>query len=272
MQSLYQLQHGKLAASTAALNRGMLYGDGFFESMRWHNGKILLKQLHNERIRKSAELLQLNLGDFTGFEALESQLQAIHKELHLRIRVLVLRGGAGLYLPADNHATIYIQVQELETYYTLNENGLKCFSYKDQVKAAGKYSCIKSTSALHYVMASLAVKEKNAEEAIIYNAAGRICEGTSTNVFLCSGKKILTPSLAEGCVEGVFRSYLILVAKSNGYTILETEVTEKDLLEAEELWFTSGIRGLLWAASCEEKKFVNTEAQQLHSLLLKEVL
>jgi branched-chain amino acid aminotransferase len=272
MNSTYHFTGGELKEKANALERGMLYGDGFFESMRWHNGKILLRQLHEERLRRSAELLQMNLQELADLQILEKKLSASIQEKNLRIRIVVTRSGTGFYLPDANNTTVYVQLQSLNHYYQLNERGLRCINYKAQTKAAGKFSCIKSTSALLYVMASLEMKSSGADEAIIYNSEGRIAEGSSTNLFLCSGKKILTPSLEEGCVDGVFRKFLLHTASKNGYSVTEGKVTEEDLKSADELWFTSSIRGLIWAESCEEKNFENTEARHLHSLLLKELL
>lgn len=272
MNQLFLFRDGHLAESPAPLNRGMLYGDGYFESMRWHKGRILLKNYHEERIEKSNRLLQFTSDDYKDLAVIEQTLNELPAEEHLRIRVLFIRKGTGFYMPDENKADVYVSIQSLDNYYQLNTKGLHCIRYMHQPKAAGKYSVIKSTSALLYVMASLEIKKSGADEAIIMNTNGRLAEGSSTNVFIYKGNTILTPSLEEGCVDGVFRKFLIDTALKKEYKVKETAITVDDLESAEELWFTSGIRGLLWARSCEGKVYKNNVATELHHQLMNELI
>lgn len=272
MNACYLVKDGTLEKCNTVLHRSMLYGDGFFESMRLYQGKIMLKALHEERIKRSAALLQLPLGNFSGLDQVEEALNIYKDYTHLRLRLLILRSGTGFYLPEDQLADIYLTVQETDSFYRLNEKGFHCISYRDQTKAAGKYSVLKSTSALLYVMASIRVKEAGAQEAIIYNASGNIAEGSSTNIFLYRNGSIQTPALSEGCIDGVFRRFLLQTANEAGYKTEEGILTEEDALSADEVWFTSSTRGLLWAEKLGNTSYTNSKAKELFSVLMKALI
>lgn len=253
------------------LNRGMLYGDGFFESMRWNNGKIILRRLHEERILHALDLLEMDRPDINILQKIESQLIQLNPGEHARVRLNVIRSGTGFYAPDLNKAEFYLSIQPLSSFYELSKDGLRCICYKEQTKSAGKYSVIKSISAQLNVMASLELKKSKYDEAILFNAAGRLAEGSGTNVFLVSQNKILTPSASEGCVEGVFRRFLMETTRKNGFHVEETSLGMQDLQNAEEVWFTSSIRGLMWAAECDGHTYSNTLASKVFSVLMQEL-
>jgi branched-chain amino acid aminotransferase len=264
-------EEGQLKQGENLLNRGMLYGDGFFESMRWHDGKIVLKHLHEERIMHALQLLQMDVPAYKVIQRVEDELNKLNPGLHARVRLNVIREGTGFYAPDLNKARFFVSVQPLPSWYTLNEKGLRCIIYRDQTKSAGKYSVIKSISAQLNVMASLELKRIHADEAVLLNSHGRLAEGSGTNVFLVHENKISTPAGSEGCVEGVFRRFLTETARQKGYKVQEKSITEADLQNASELWFTSSIRGLMWAGECDGVRYTNELALKLFPELMQEI-
>ena len=92
----------------------MLFGDGFFESMRIFENQILLEELHLKRIQHSAALLQLNCTDdflqqlTTEIKQLCSTTNLNH---HARVRVSIYRGGAGLYASSSNEINYLINMK-----------------------------------------------------------------------------------------------------------------------------------------------------------------
>lgn len=271
MEKTYQFVHGHLTETGNILHRGMFYGDGFFESMRWYDGKILLRELHEQRIRKCAELLALELGNFNSLEHIEKTISESETSQHLRIRVVIIRSGKGFYFPEENKADIFIHVQKLESVNSLNEKGYNIGIFEDQTKSAGKLSSVKSTSALLYVMASIKMKQSLQDEIIILNSAGNICEGSSTNIFIVKKNQIFTPTLSEGCIDGVFRRYLIDLLQLSGYDIEERSIAQKELFMADEVWFTSSIRGLQWTATFEQKRYTNDLAKKVQQLIFNQL-
>jgi branched-chain amino acid aminotransferase len=96
---------------------------------------------------------------------------------------------------------------------------------------------VKSTSYAENVLALARAHEHGAGEALMPDTQGRLCEGTGSNVFLVLDGRLITPSLATGCLAGVTRD---LVLKWSG--AIEVDVPMSALAEAEEIFITSSTR------------------------------
>jgi branched-chain amino acid aminotransferase len=87
------------------------------------------------------------------------------------------------------------------------------------------------------VVALRFARERDAEEAVFGNLAGRLCEGTGTNVFVGAGARMLTPPLSSGCLAGVTRDLLLELAVAE-----EEDLPLSALGEADEAFLTSSTR------------------------------
>jgi branched-chain amino acid aminotransferase len=96
---------------------------------------------------------------------------------------------------------------------------------------------VKSTSYAENVLALARAHEHGAGEALMPDTQGRLCEGTGSNVFLVLDGRLITPSLATGCLAGVTRD---LVLEWSG--AVEFDVPMPALAEAEEVFITSSTR------------------------------
>jgi len=97
--------------------RGYRYGDGFFESMRFDNGRVLHLLLHAERIRKSALLLKLNLPSGWDEIAWETQIATLCQKSgfnQARIRLSFIRDTDGFYTPDNNEVCVITEILEEE--------------------------------------------------------------------------------------------------------------------------------------------------------------
>lgn len=88
-------------------------------------------------------------------------------------------------------------------------------------------------------------REAGADECLRLNLAGRLCEGTRSNLFLVEGDRLVTPPLAEGLLPGVTRWFILRIARDAGLTPHEEVVPVDRLLAAEEAFLTSTLRGVV---------------------------
>ena len=84
-----------------------------------------------------------------------------------------------------------------------------------------------------------------ADEAIIASADGRIWEGSRTNLFLIHGRDLITPPTDGPLVPGIMRELVIEQARSSGFAVVETDVTEDRIATADEVFLTNSVRGLI---------------------------
>ncbi|MCE9519598.1 MAG: aminotransferase class IV, partial [Verrucomicrobia bacterium] len=104
--------------------------------------------------------------------------------------------------------------------------GAKCSSYADNILALG------------------AAHSRGAGEAVFANTRGELCEGATTNVFIVRNGRTFTPPLSSGCLPGITRELVLECCCSHGDPIEEKKLSFSALLQAEEAFLTSSIRGV----------------------------
>ncbi|HVX50428.1 MAG TPA: aminotransferase class IV [Chitinophagaceae bacterium] len=263
MSSFYLNYNGKTHNSDKLFispnNRSFRYGDGFFETMKMVKGKILLRNLHFERLFSSLDTLKFDSpGNFTA-DALEEQIGNIAKKNGhtslARIRLTVFRGDGGLY-DDDNKPNYIIQTWLMNpAINTLNENGLVTGIFPDARKACDMFSPIKNNNYLCYAMAALWAKQQKLNDALVLNSHERIADASIANVFIVKDGVIKTPAITEGCVAGVVRRYLLQCCHTEGIPVEETSVSAEDVLQAQEVFLTNAGYGIRWVKTCGSSNY-----------------
>ena len=254
-------------------DRSYRYGDGLFETIRWKHGKPLLKELHFERLWLGLDAMEFTLNSTITPDLLVSHMSNLciknGCDENARIRLSFSRGAGGLFDDSST-AQYLIEAWPLENQGSLNENGLIIGVYHDARKNIDSFSHLKTANFLPYVMGARHARRKHWNEAIILNPEGRVCDTTTSNLFIVQGEKIFTPPLSEGCVDGVLRKYLIdkLQKHSTFPTLIEQNLQLSDLLSAEELFLTNAIHGIRWVREFDKKQYSNHISSQIFSQLL----
>jgi len=272
--------NGKIvAATTSAIgpeNRGLRYGDGLFETIKMINGKLLLEDDHFARLWKGLQVLQFDLPKHFSPENLEEQIIALAKKnghsANARIRLNVFRGDGGLYDAISHSPNYFIQSWQLaENSGALNSNGLVLGIYADAKKTYDVLSNLKHNNYLPYVMGALHAKKEKWNDAIILNSENRICDTTIANIFIIKDAVVYTPSLREACVAGVMRNFLIRNGKLAGFEFVEKELTQEDILNADEVFITNTIRNIQWVQSINNKTYSNAMIKKICIALLPQI-
>ena len=148
----------------------------------------------------------------------------------------------------------------------LNENGLVIDIFPDARKSCDKFSNLKSANYLPYAMAARYAKENKLNECLVLNVHERIADATIANIFLIKGDRLITPSLNEGCVNGVMRRYLIANIK-----VEEGEIAETDIQDADEVFLTNAISGIRWVKNFREKSYSNLQSRKIYKDLIQTI-
>lgn len=255
------------------LNRSFLYGDGFFETLRYSNQKIFNRSNHIQRIKNTSK----TLGQVFDYESVLKEIEAFlfdqFKATHLRLRITFFRSGEGKYRPESDAVWDWIlTIKELEHQaFELNDEGLKIGVYKDQKKMPGALSGIKSTSAQLYVQAADFVAKHYWEDALLLNHKEHIIEATASNIFAIKSGYLFTPALSEGPVAGTMRALMLQSAFELGLTASSGPLTLETLQNADEVWLCNAIQGIRWVAEIEghsfdQKKYAGKAIEYLNSL------
>ncbi len=258
-------------------NRSFRYGDGFFETFKIHEGKILLADLHFERLFNSLRLLHFDLAVFLTAEYFKEQvLELIKKNRHeklARVRLTIFRGDGGLLDDVSHFPNHLIQSWPLnEATNVFNQNGLVTDVYTEARKVADHFSAVKSNNYLSYAMAALWAKKNRLNDCFLLNPFDHITDSTIANVFIVSDGVIKTPPLCDGPVNGVMRRHLLASFKINDIAYEESSVSALDLENASEIFVTNAISGIKWVRQFKNRTFENTVSSGLHKQFIAPLL
>ena len=141
--------------------------------------------------------------------------------------------------------------------------------YPDMCITPDILSPIKSINAQLYVMAAIYASENNIDDCIITNSTGGAAEGISSNIFFIQKGILYTPSIDQGCVNGVMRKIIIEIAKEAKIPVVECPVYKEELFDADELFLTNVIQGIQWIKGFRKKRYYHKISEVLAEMLIK---
>jgi len=254
-------------------NRAFKYGDSLFETIHANGTRLQFFEDHFIRLQKGMNTLKMIANsDFNPITIEKEIIRLLNKnKLYqgARIRLSIFRKDGGFYTPINNQIDYLIEATALELdCYKLNQKGLRIGLFADISKSINCLSNLKTSNALLYTLAGIYKTENNFDDLLITNDQGRICEAISSNIFIVKNEEIYTPSIEEGCVEGIMRKQIINIAQKNNLSInYNAKLTKQDLLTADELFFSNTINAISWVVAYEEQRYFNKIARFLISEL-----
>lgn len=259
------------ATDLSLLKRAVYYGDGFFETMRWHHGKPLFWEYHIQRIENTASILSLPLPYPAKMLLPELQKHVRPDIPNQRLRLSFVRTGEGFYTPKQNGLTIIVEFTSLpETGYTWQDHPFM-IGISSIKKLRHPLSALKLLSAENYVMAGLEARQNNWDEAILINDAGNVCEAISHNIFIVKQDTVITPSLNEGCLHGIMRSVVIQLCKDYKISITERSILHNELNDADEIFLTNVISGIRSVSTINQKTLKNDLTKNIFQKLFQTI-
>lgn len=218
------------------------FGDGLFETMRMHHGVIINRHLHFERLRKGMKALQYDTPT-TLFENISDNIKVLvaknHEKEMARVRLSVCRSSGSF---GDNNSVDYLIESDTVVKPLFVADGQRAVIYEASTKGLGILSNLKTKNYLLSILAHRYARSNGADDSILLNAYGRVCETSIANIYFVEDGKVLTPALAEGCVAGTVRCWLLHHLSNTPYHVTETECTIDRLLNAREVFISNAIK------------------------------
>ena len=255
-------------------NRGHLYGDGFFESIRIINGRITNFENHYKRIRETFKVLKMIPPSNFTMDFIEGEIDKLIKQNNInaggKVRLSIDRKPGGTYLPRTNDVDYFIEAHPLpNNNFELNDAGHKVDLYNDIKKTITFLSNYKTKNGLIYVMAKLFAKDKQLDDVLLQNDKLGIIESSSANLFIVSNGVLYTPGLDSGCLGGTMRMQIINLALQNNIKVYEAIITPQNLLSADEVFLTNAISGIIWVGNYRTKEYKNDTVRKLNNILIR---
>ena len=235
---------GKEQARISVFDHGFLYGDGVYETLRAYQGRIFLLDRHLARLRRSCELISLAL------PVKDDHWRPIISEILIRngledagIRLTISRGEGQLGIDPGLcvRPTVVVMAKPLVPYSArMREQGvrLQLVSVRRNPSSAQSPQ-IKSLSFLNNILAKQEAVQAGAYDALMLNMDGHLTECTTSNIFFVSNRRLHTPSVACGILEGITREVVIELAGGLGIQVEEGAYAAEEVLQADECFMTN---------------------------------
>jgi len=237
-------------AVVSVYDRGFLYGDSVFETLRSYQGRPFASRSHIDRLFLSARKVRIQMP--VSEVELEREVETVVEtfgttDAAVRIQVTRGLGPLGLSTAEAKKPLLVILASPVHPPSLADyQNGIGVVIVRtertaDNTPAAGA----KVGNYLVSVMAMEQAQAAGAKEAIIVDGRGRVLEGTTSNVFVVHGGTVLTPPESVGILPGITRKLLIDVACELEMPVKITTLTTGDLLSADEVFISSTVREVL---------------------------
>lgn len=230
--------------ATVPLNdHGLLYGDGIFEGIRAYNGRVFKLQEHVRRFQDCARAIMLDLP--LSFDELCEIVRACCEKNDLDdgyIRLVATRGSGDLGIDPRKcpKARIFCIAATITLYPAeMYETGISVITAQTRRNNTTILDPqIKSLNYLNNILAKMEANQAGAQEAVMLAANGVVAECTGQNIFIIRDKKIYTPPVYVGALDGITRQTIIEIARGEGYSVEEKEFTLFNIYNADECFIT----------------------------------
>ena len=263
-------------AKVSVYDHGFLYGDGVYETMRAYGGCVFMLERHLERLGRSASLVRLALPEEGAVGMAVRDTLAANELSEAYVRITVSRGPGPIGLDPDlcRKPTLVVVAERFREYpVAFYENGMTVTLAKTRRNLREAINPgIKSLNFLNNILAKIEAKDRGADEAFMLNAEGFLAEGTVCNVFFARNGTLCTPSVEAGILDGITREIVIGLAERNGIAVKEGLFRPRDLMQADEVFFTNTTAEVMPVGSVDDRTFkVGEIAVRLRALYRKAV-
>lgn len=250
-------------------NRGFLYGDAVFETIKVLDNKVLFLEDHYFRLMASMRIVRMEIPMSFTMEYLEAQIlllvNQLEKNTSFRVRFSVFRQPGGFYLPKTYAVEFIITAEPLENaLYSFENSPYEVELFKDFMVTKQLLSTIKSNNKLVQITGSIFAYENDYENCLLMNDEKNVVEALQSNLFLLSGNRLSTPPVSDGCLNGVMRKQILAIArKIEGLEVFEESISPFDLQKADELFLTNVIKGIQPITKYRKKEYKSELASEL---------
>lgn len=237
-------------------NRGMMYGDGFFDTLRSYKGRFLLLENHFERILRTAGFLGINVG--FGYEDFRSKILELLESNSLTgsdalVRVQCWREGERGYATSSSEAGWFTSCKVIN----FDTEPIKLITSSIRlISASSVPRDHKFSNGMNYIHAGNEALASGADDALMLTLDGVVGEISTANIFWVSGDTIFTPSADCDLFPGITRKLIIdMTGKAEGLSIQEGRFSPEQLKAAEAVFCTNSVKEIFPVMSLDGQSF-----------------
>ena len=239
------LINGLPGDTISAADRGLMYGDGVFRTMRLSDRRIVHWSHHYRKLQQDCAALLLPCPDAYLLESEIEQLAWEQPQGVLRLTLTRGIGPRGYAPPADAHLARILSLSPLPAFSAAwAEQGVRLHLCELRLSAQPRLAGVKHLNRLENVLAAAEWNDPAIAEGLLCDEVGRVIGGVRSNVFCWRDGVLLTPDLSRCGVAGVQRQRIIEWALQSGQLLEVRDLALDEILVADEVFVCNSVFGL----------------------------
>ena len=224
-------------------DRGLLLGDGLFETLRAYAGQPFRLADHLQRLGRAAGELGMSL-PVDAPELVQGVVDVLAanglQKADAALRITLTRGAGprGLLPPDDPRPTLMVTAAP---YHVPTTDAMSAVVVAVRRNEGSPLSRLKSLNYLDNILAAREAAAHGADEAVMLNNRGQVACGARANLFAVVDDVLVTPPLADGVLGGITRHLVLEAARDLGLGVAERSLLPADLDRAGELFLTNSL-------------------------------
>jgi branched-chain amino acid aminotransferase len=250
-------------------NRGFLFGDSIFETIKVLDNKVLFLEDHYFRLMASMRICRMEIPMNFTMEYFEEQIlnliQSLNNSNSYRIRFTVYRDSEGFYLPKSRNVQFIVLASSLNSeLYSFGKEHYEVELYKDFYVSKQLLSTLKTNNKMLQITGSIFADENGYDNCLVLNDEKNVIEALQSNIFMKTGNVVSTPPVSDGCLNGIMRKQILeILKKMEGIEVKETSISPFDLQKADELFLTNVISGIQPITKYRKKEYTTEFASDV---------
>ena len=249
-------------------NRGFLFGDSIFETIKVLDNKVLFLEDHYFRLMASMRICRMEIPMNFTMEYFETQIvslvQALNNANSYRVRFSVYRDSEGFYLPKSRNVQFLVTASPLQELYEIGKQNYEVELYKDFYITKQLLSTLKTNNKMLQITGSIFAEENGYDNCLVLNNEKNVVEALQSNVFMKKGNVVVTPPVSDGCLNGIMRKQILeILKKMGGVEVKENSISPFDLQKADELFLTNVISGIQPITKYRKKEYTTEFASEV---------
>lgn len=250
-------------------NRGFLFGDSVFETIKVLDNKVLFLEDHYFRLMASMRICRMEIPMNFTMEYFETQIlnliQSLNNSNSYRIRFTVYRDSEGFYLPKSRNIQFIVTASSLDSdLYVFGKEHYEVELYKDFYVSKQLLSTLKTNNKMLQITGSIFAEENGYANCLVLNDEKNVVEALQSNIFMKTGNVVSTPPVSDGCLNGIMRKQILeILKKIEGIEVKETSISPFDLQKADELFLTNVISGIQPITKYRKKEYTTEFASDV---------
>lgn len=249
------LINGQRQAGVSAWDRGLMYGDGVFRTLRVEGGVPLWWDDHLRKLGSDAERLAISCPPIARWEAdVGALLDEAPADCVLKLVLTRGPGQRGYAPPPASEPTRLVTVTVFPSHVDpVSRQGARVRLCRLRLSEQPRLAGVKHLNRLENVLARMEWDDADVHEGLLLDGAGRVVCAVSGNVFIYRAGELLTPALHRCGVAGVARARLMRAAERLKLAVRETDIGLDELLDADEVMLTNSLIKLWRVARLDDR-------------------